>query len=319
MGKFIDLTGQVFGRLTVIERDNSVSKNKGAYWICQCECGNIVSVKSYSLRSGITKSCGCFNKEINSRPKEITYMVGRKFGKLTVLERYGTHITKGGQKKPTWLCRCDCGNEKIATSQDLKSGHVKSCGCMSTKQKGDGLIDLTGQRFGKLVVIERAEDYVYTTNGCTTTGPRWKCKCDCGNIVTCQGGNLRSGNTTSCGCDKNKSKGEEQLSYFLGQNHITYLHEYSFDDLRNERGNLLRFDFAVLDNEDNVIALIEYQGEQHYIDCGVFGSYQRNYSDKRKRDYCKSHNIPLYEIRFDEDLTKVCNDLLDKIYKLQQK
>ena len=63
MGRFIDLTGQVFGRLTVIERDKSVDSDKGAYWICQCECGNIVSVKSYSLRSGATKSCGCLKRK----------------------------------------------------------------------------------------------------------------------------------------------------------------------------------------------------------------------------------------------------------------
>ena len=94
---------------------------------------------------------------------------------------------------------------------------------------------------------------------------------------------------------------------------------YSFDDLRNKSGNLLRFDFAIFDNEFNVIMLVEYQGEQHYIDCGYFGSYQRNYSDKKKRDYCKSNNIPLYEIRFDEDLIQSRNDLLNEIYMLQNK
>lgn len=319
MGRFINLTGQVFGKLTVIERDNSVSKDKGAYWICRCQCGNIVSVKSYSLRSGATKSCGCLNKEINSKPKEITNMVGRRFGKLTVIKRYGTHITKGGQKKPTWLCICDCGNEKIATSQDLKTGHVKSCGCITTKPKGSGLIDLTGKRFGKLVVVERTEeDYTYETNGHATTSPMWRCICDCGNIVVCQGGNLRSGNTTSCGCDKIKSKGEEKIAEFLNQNNIKYLREYSFDDLRNKSGNLLRFDFAILDEKLNVIMLVEYQGEQHYIDRTSFGEYQRNYSDKRKKDYCKLNDITLYEIRFDEDLTKACNDLLNKINMLQK-
>ena len=319
MGRFIDLTGQVFGRLTVIERDESVGSDKGAYWICQCECGNVKSINSYSLRSGATQSCGCLNKEIISQPKEISDMIGKRFGKLTVVKRHGTHVSQGGQKKPTWLCECDCGNKKIATSQDLKSGHVKSCGCMTTKHKGDCLIDLTGKRFGKLVVIERAEDYVYKTEKRIMTSPMWKCKCDCGNIVVCQGGNLRSGSATSCGCDRKQSKGEMQLSEFLTENNIMYVREYSFDDLRNKSGNLLRFDFAILDNELNVIMLIEYQGEQHYIDCGYFGSYQRNYSDKKKKDYCKSNNIPLYEIKFDEDLTQSCNDLLNKIHILQNK
>ena len=59
------------------------------------------------------------------------------------------------------------------------------------------IIDLTGQRFGKLTVIERADDYV------TPSGYKkimWKCVCDCGNTVITSRGNLRSGHTRSCGC-----------------------------------------------------------------------------------------------------------------------
>lgn len=317
MGRFIDLTGQVFGRLTVLHRDETVGKDKGAYWVCQCQCGNITSVKSYSLRSGATKSCGCLNRDINSGEKYIPDMIGKKFGMLTVVSRYGTHTTRGGQKKVTWLCRCDCGNEKVVTSQDLKSGHVKSCGCMSTKKRGDGLIDLTGKRFGKLVVLERDEDYTYVSNGVEMSVPAWLCQCDCGNMVVCQGGNLRNGNTTSCGCDRLKSKGESFIEGFLNQNNIKHLTEYTFDDLRNKKGNLLRFDFAILNDDMVPIILVEYQGAQHYIDCGDFGAYQRNYSDKKKKEYCESNGIPLYEIRFDDDLESSCSDLLNLIHKLQ--
>lgn len=316
MGTLIDLTGQTFGRLTVLKRDMTVDKSKGAYWICKCECGNIRSVKSYSLKSGATQSCGCLNKEINSKEKEIHGMIGNKFGKLTVIKRYGTHIAKNGQKKPTWLCKCDCGNEKVATGQDLKTGHVKSCGCMSKKPKGSGLIDLTNKRFGKLVVIKRAEDYYYSCNGKQTSAPRWLCKCDCGNLIVCQGGNLRSGNTTHCGCESPASKSELFISNFLTKNKIQYLREYTFNDLSNKANRPFRFDFGILDNQSNLLMLVEYQGKQHYIDC-EFGSYQREYSDKIKKDYCILHNIPLYEIRYDEDLKESCEKLLKQIYILQ--
>lgn len=59
--KAIDLTGQEFGRLTVIER----AKNKGnkVMWLCQCECGNIIVAQGYNLTSGHTQSCGCYAKE----------------------------------------------------------------------------------------------------------------------------------------------------------------------------------------------------------------------------------------------------------------
>ena len=61
MGKFKDLTGQVFGRLTVLERDTT---RKGKIrWICRCECGKIKSVRREHLTSGATKSCGCFSRE----------------------------------------------------------------------------------------------------------------------------------------------------------------------------------------------------------------------------------------------------------------
>ena len=63
MGKFIDLTGQRFGRLTVVERAKN-TKSKKVRWICQCKCGNVVVVLGDSLRTGKSKSCGCLQKEI---------------------------------------------------------------------------------------------------------------------------------------------------------------------------------------------------------------------------------------------------------------
>ena len=61
MGKFIDLTGQKFGRWTVLKR----AENKGHFtsWLCKCECGNEVVVLGNNLKSGKTKSCGCYNIE----------------------------------------------------------------------------------------------------------------------------------------------------------------------------------------------------------------------------------------------------------------
>lgn len=57
-----DLTGEKFGRLTVIGLDESKNTRK-TYWICQCECGGIKSARSDSLLCGAIKSCGCMKKE----------------------------------------------------------------------------------------------------------------------------------------------------------------------------------------------------------------------------------------------------------------
>lgn len=62
MGKFIDLTGRKFGRLTVIKR----AENKGQYacWLCKCECGNEKEILSTHLLKGVIRSCGCLAKEM---------------------------------------------------------------------------------------------------------------------------------------------------------------------------------------------------------------------------------------------------------------
>lgn len=63
--KTIDLAGFSFGRLVVLSRDGN--KRAEAAWLCQCECGNQVTVGGYKLRTGETKSCGCLHREISSR------------------------------------------------------------------------------------------------------------------------------------------------------------------------------------------------------------------------------------------------------------
>lgn len=66
---FIDITGQKFGRLTVVSR--SGKDNFRQYmWSCKCDCGNTVDVRGYSLRSGNTQSCGCLQKETNVKLRQ---------------------------------------------------------------------------------------------------------------------------------------------------------------------------------------------------------------------------------------------------------
>lgn len=58
-----DLIGQTFGRLTVIERYNGEKPYDGSFWVCQCECGNIITTSGKRLRSGQTQSCGCLSSK----------------------------------------------------------------------------------------------------------------------------------------------------------------------------------------------------------------------------------------------------------------
>lgn len=66
MGQVVDLTGIEFGRLTVVERCGRDNRGE-AMWLCVCECGKERKIRGSSLRVGLTKSCGCLNKEIVSK------------------------------------------------------------------------------------------------------------------------------------------------------------------------------------------------------------------------------------------------------------
>ena len=68
--KEINISGQRYGRLVAVKKDiNHVSKSKTNYWICQCDCGNIVSVKKYDLIHS-TRSCGCEKGNLIRASKE---------------------------------------------------------------------------------------------------------------------------------------------------------------------------------------------------------------------------------------------------------
>ena len=115
MGAFKDLTGQKFGRLTVLER--AENKGKHTAWRCRCDCGKFCVVTGHDLKNAHTKSCGCFKRYD---------LTGQKFGRLTVLG-----LVEIKRNQTYWLCRCSCGTEKVVCCRTLTSGHAKSCGCLN--------------------------------------------------------------------------------------------------------------------------------------------------------------------------------------------
>lgn len=127
MSRLIDLTGQTFGYLTVIKRVEN--KKDKTCWLCQCKCGNQVVVYGTNLRRGLTKSCGCFRKE-KLKELRLEDLVGKKFGKLTVIK---LHHYEPQTRQYYWECKCECGGTAIVYSGHLKSGHTKSCGCITSK------------------------------------------------------------------------------------------------------------------------------------------------------------------------------------------
>lgn len=123
MGRSINITGQVFGKLTALSPTGSKSANGGNIWLCQCECGRITNVVIDRLRNGNTRSCGCKTKE--ARRARIKDLTGQVFGRWTVLKRAPNNI----YGRVAWLCLCECGEKRTVLASSLRQRVSISCGC----------------------------------------------------------------------------------------------------------------------------------------------------------------------------------------------
>ena len=127
-----------------------------------------------------------------------------RFGSLIAIKR----VENNKNSQAVWLCKCDCGNFTNVIASKLKSNAIKSCGCKRKLPWND----LTGQRFGKLVVI-KIFDRIRPGRW------RWECICDCGNKTYADGLGLKQGTSVSCGCigKLNKFTRKESLNDLKGQ------------------------------------------------------------------------------------------------------
>lgn len=119
-----NLTGQKFGKLTVVRAADQGQKNRYKVWECKCDCGNTVFVESRLLVNGTTKSCGCLSKAED--------LTGQKFGRLTAVRK--SENQAGKSKRTAWVCQCDCGNLCQVNATNLKSGRTRSCGCLRSEK-----------------------------------------------------------------------------------------------------------------------------------------------------------------------------------------
>ena len=125
---------------------------------------------------------------------------GQTYGKLTVIKRGEDYISRSGVRRVGWLCRCECGNLKTVSSENLQKGYTTSCGCSVGKVKGK-FEDLTGQRFNRLVVIR----YLPKEER-RTPQYAWLCQCDCGNTTYSITSKLKNGVQKSCGCYRKENE-----------------------------------------------------------------------------------------------------------------
>lgn len=211
--------------------------------------------------------------------------IGKEYNWLTVLER---DFSVTDKNHSYWLCKCRCGKIKSIRGDKISSGATKSCGCYNSISRVN---DIRNQVFNFLTVLEPTEKRRHSGDII------WKCKCKCGNYAYASGSELRNNRIQSCGCLH--SKGEENIKTILSKNGILYQTQYKFKNLVDQ--DYLRFDFGIINEDNQLLYLIEFDGEIHYGKSGWNGIADAQIikkHDQMKNDYCQKHQIPLIRIPY---------------------
>lgn len=212
--RFKNITGQTFGNLTALELLDSRYDEKGhlqRWYKVQCNlCNKIYELQDKGI---INNKKGCI--DCSHKPEDLT---NQTFGKLTVLNRSEDKVYSSGKTEVSWNVRCECGKEFPITTSNLKRNKG---GCRECTRYFD---DLTGQKFGKLTVVERGENYI-DKDGASHI--RWWCKCDCGNpkLVLKRAHDLKEGKIVSCGCFQSE-KARQLAKNNIKRNHYDLSGEY---------------------------------------------------------------------------------------------
>lgn len=214
-------------------------------------------------------------------------LIGQRFGHWTVLKEAPSIVSPCGTKRKAFLCRCDCGTEKIVSKTLLKNGKTTSCGCR-------GSFLLPGENYGEWTVIKRSA----ITDA--HNSQFYECKCSCGVIRSVRMSDLKNGSSKNCGHNRyTLSKGAQAIKNLLINLKIPFYQEYVFKDFKK-----YRYDFAVYENNkpDQIKLLIEFDGEQHFRKTGGWNNQEafekRIEHDIEKNKYALEHNIPLVRIPF---------------------
>lgn len=282
----IDLSNKIIHNLLVIE-ETSQRKNKSVVWKCKCLlCGKECYFSTKELRSDGVQQCSECGKSRKPEVKLRENIIGQTFNNLTV--DYKTN-QKDNSGKFYYSCTCKCGKTNIlVVSSDLKTGHTKSCGCQKYKYYKNETIN------NRLILNIYPDTKVSSAKN---RSHYYLCKC-----LLCNREYITAGTslsvTSSCGCLN--SKGELEIIRLLEANNINYKYQYSVPELPRQR-----FDFAILDKDNNLFCLLEFDGEQHYesnIKNNGWNTKEHflyvQQHDLEKDNYAKQHNIPIIRIPY---------------------
>lgn len=303
------LIGMQINKWTVLDIVEHRNKDKGyVYAKCQCVCGAIRDVRLSKLLDNSCQDCGCGHEERQKEKikEKYKHLIGATINGWTILDiippdenRLNTHL----------LCQCQCGTIKEVKLSYVTKERSKDCGCGRKKTVGELFSkDLTGQKFGKLLVVENID-------GKRRLGKKlYRCLCDCGNEIILQTNQLTTHHTSSCGCLL--SYYNMYINQFLTDSKIDFKSEYTIW----VGDNYYRFDFYL----PQYNLFIEYDGEQHYkpvrysnqSDEEMENSFKRTQEhDRIKNLYCEENSINLLRIPYweKENIETIINSCLQRL------
>lgn len=309
--KYKHLIGTKINEWTILDVVVRNEEKHRTYLLAQCSCGEIkeMYISDIFQQTGKEKKdCGCGHR------KRLDKAVFEKYGYLLGTTINGWTILKilppnDKHKKTYALCLCRCGTIKEVKMSYLLNGNSKDCGCgrKETLSKMRSK-DLTGQKFGKLLVIEKMP--YKDKNGHTL----YRCRCDCGNEIIVLGYSLVTKHTLSCGClvsyynmyikqflDKNNIENKPERTIFIGDNYY-------------------RFDFYL----PQYNLFIEYDGEQHFkpiryytqTEEEMMAAFKKTQEhDRIKNKYCEDNQINLLRIPYweKENIETIINNHLQRL------
>lgn len=302
------LIGTQINKWTILDIVEHRGKDKGyIFATCQCVCGTIRDVRLSKLLHNKSQDCGCGHDDRRRERarKAYEHMVNNTINGWTLLDIIPPD---DGRHNTFALCMCQCGTVKIVNITHITSGKSKDCGCGRKDMLKRTLTkDLTGQRIGKLVVIERLKER-------NKYGRiMYRCQCDCGKEVIVLGYRLAAHLTLSCGCLI--SYWNMYIGQLLRNQKIDHKTEYTV----HTNGTYYRFDFYLPDYN----LFIEYDGQQHYQPVRFFGTdkdaqqvFERTQAnDKIKNRYCEENNINLLRIPYWEqnNIETIINNYLQRL------
>lgn len=211
----------------------------------------------------------------------------------------------------------DCNyTREIKDSYELfrtrKTNH-KKIGCPNCAKLN--LFDTEDDFINKLKVKNTDVKYI---SGYTRSNENVNVECKkCGYHWSTRANNLINAISGCPDCNNQYSKVVIKIRYFLMENNINFKQEFWFEDLKSDNGYVLKFDFSIKDKYDNILFLVEYDGEQHFIPVELWGGEENlkniQQRDNLKNKYCKENKIKLLRFSYKDNLEKIKRKIISQL------